>query len=124
MSYDIAENLRDTLSSTESRTARLEDSIENDAALSQDDLNALSADLYAAWDALLNQLWEVLQQILDEDTMETLTLEERAWIAEKEQAVKDAAASYDDGSVTALVCNMKAADMTRERVYELMEYLE
>ena len=124
MSYDIAENLRDTLSSTESRTARLEDSIENDAALSQDDLNALSADLYAAWDALLNQLWEVLQQILDEDTMETLTLEERAWIAEKEQAVKDAAASYDGGSVTALVCNMKAADMTRERVYELMEYLE
>ena len=78
MSYDIAENLRDTLSSTESRTARLEDSIENDAALSQDDLNALSADLYAAWDALLNQLWEVLQQILDEDTMEILTLEERA----------------------------------------------
>ena len=75
MSYDIAENLRDTLSSTESRTARLEDSIENDAALSQDDLNALSADLYAAWDALLNQLWEVLQQILDEDTMEILTLE-------------------------------------------------
>ena len=35
--------------------------------------------------------------------METLTLEERAWIAEKEQAVKDAAASYDGGSVTALV---------------------
>ena len=56
--------------------------------------------------------------------MEILTLEERAWIAEKEQAVKDAAASYDGGSVTALVCNMKAADMTRERVYELMEYLE
>ena len=124
MSYDIVENLRDTLSSTESRTARLEDSIENDAALSQDDLNALSADLYAAWDALLNQHWEVLQQILDEDTMELLTLEEPAWTAEKEQAVKDAAASYDGGSVTALVCNLKAADMTRERVYELMEYLE
>ena len=124
MSYDIAENLRDTLSSTESRTARLEDSIENDAALSQDDLNALSADLYAAWDALLNQLWEVLQQILDEDTMETLTFEERAWIAEKEQATEAAAAPYGSGSVTALVCNLKAADMTRERVYELMEYLE
>ena len=105
------------------RTARLEDSIENDAALSQDDLNALSADLYAAWDALLNQLWEVLQQTLDEDTMETLTLEERAWIAEKEQAT-EAAAPYGSGSVTALVCNLKAADMTRERVYELMEYLE
>ena len=124
MSYDIADNLRNTLSSTESRIDRLEDCIENTAALQQDELNDLSADLYAAWYALLNQLVEVLQQLVDEDTMEALTLEERAWIAEKEQAVKDAAASYDGGSVTALGCNMKAADMTRERVYELMEYLE
>ena len=123
MSYDIAENLRDTLSSTERPDRQAGRFHRKRCGALTGRSHALSADLYAAWDALLNQLWEVLQQILDEDTMETLTFEERAWIAEKEQAT-EAAAPYGSGSVTALVCNLKAADMTRERVYELMEYLE
>ena len=124
MSYDIVESLRDNLSYIESRTAELEDTIENDTSLSQAELNSKSNMIYKYWDVFLNSLWSALQQILDEETMEALTIEERAWIAEKEQAVEEAAALYGDGSITPLVCNRKAADMTRERVYELMEYLE
>ena len=55
--------------------------------------------------------------------MDALTVEEREWIALKEQAVADAGAAYEGGSMQTMIMNQKAAEMTKERVYELLELL-
>lgn len=73
---------------------------------------------------MLNDLWRVLKRTLDTEQMNALTDEQRAWIAEKEQSVADAGAEYEGGSMQPMVMNLRAAEMTKERVYELMEYLE
>ena len=56
--------------------------------------------------------------------MEKLTSEQRAWIREKEAAAKDAGAPYEGGSMQSMVISQKAAELTKERVYQLLEYLE
>ncbi len=76
------------------------------------------------WDAALNQTWNVLKQILDEEAMSALTAEELEWIALKEQAVAEAGAEYEGGSIRPMIMDLKAAEMTEERVYELMNLLE
>lgn len=120
---DIVANVKETLQWTEEYTATLEQSIENDP-LSQMELNEKSQYMYDEWDYVLNQLWKVLKRTLDADRMSALTDEQRAWIAEKEQAVDDAGAECEGGSMQPMVMNLRAAEMTKERVYELMEYLE
>ena len=56
--------------------------------------------------------------------MQKLTEEERAWIKWKEQAVKDAGSEMEGGSMQPLLENDKAAEVTRERVYELAGWLK
>lgn len=121
-SYDIIEELMSDISRTETRAAELEASMENDP-LTQTEYNETSAQLYDLWDSALNRTWGVLQNVLDEEAMEKLTEEERAWISEKEQAAAEAGAAYEGGSMQPMAENMKAAEMTRERVYELLEFL-
>ena len=121
-SYDIIEELMSDISRTETRAAELEASMENDP-LTQTEYNETSAQLYDLWDSALNRTWGVLQNVLDEEAMEKLTEEERAWISEKEQAAAEAGAAYEGGSMQPMTENMKAAEMTRERVYELLEFL-
>ena len=91
--------------------------------LTQTEYNETSAQLYDLCDSALNRTWGVLQNVLDEEAMEKLTEEERAWISEKEQAAAEAGAAYEGGSMQPMAENMKAAEMTRERVYELLEFL-
>lgn len=61
---------------------------------------------------------------LDADAMEALTKEERAWVQEKEKQVKDAGSEWEGGSGQPLAENTEAANLTRERVYVLAEYLK
>ena len=71
----------------------------------------------------MNALWRDLNRLLDTETMDALTAEEVQWIAGKEQAVKQAGAEYEGGSIQSMVKNQKAAELTEARVYELMELL-
>lgn len=121
-SYNIVENIKESVASAEEWAASLEDSLKNDS-LSQFELNDTSEQLYTIWDSTLNQLWNVLKQTLDPEAMEVLTVEERAWIGQKEQAVKEAGAEWEGGSMQPLAENLKAAEMTKARIYELLEML-
>lgn len=56
--------------------------------------------------------------------MTQLEAEQQNWLAQKETAVQAAGAEVEGGSMYALVENLKAAEITQERVYELMEYLQ
>lgn len=120
---DIVANIKETLQMTETYTDSLGQSIEHDL-LSQAELNEQSQWMYDEWDYVLNELWRVLKRILDTEQMDALTDEQRAWIAEKEQTVAVAGAECEGGSIQPMVMNLRAAEMTKERVYELMEYLE
>lgn len=121
-SYNIIENLRAGIAFIEEWTAELENSIENDA-LTQAEYNEKSQELYEMWDGALNSVWGVLKQTQDAEAMSDLTVEEREWIALKEQIVSDAGAEYEGGTIQPMIMNLKAAEMTKARVYELMERL-
>lgn len=120
-SFDIVENIRTQVSITEWADGNFVSKLQE--ADTQTDINILTSNHYLLWDELLNELWAVLNQVLDEESMQLLTSEELAWIAQKEQAVADAGAGYEGGTLYASIASEVAADMTKNRVYELMEYL-
>ena len=64
------------------------------------------------------------KQRLSEDEFKVLLEEQREWIIDKEAAVKETGKEVEGGSLYALVVNMKAAEITEERVYELYEILK
>ena len=92
--------------------------------LAQQEMNRLSGELYRLWDDELNSLWSRLKDKLDSEQMEQLTEDERAWIKWKDQAVKEAGSEAEGGSLQQLLENDKAAEVTRERVYELETWLK
>lgn len=123
-----ADVLQDTgldkeLAATEEKAAELEDRI-NQESLDQNTLNQLTGELYTLWDNQLNSIWKVLKNTLDEDTMAEVTREEREWIKQKEQEIKDAGAEWEGGSGQPMVENSTGAELTRTRVYELLQYLK
>ncbi len=111
-----------TIEMAEEAVAELEKKLQN--AQTQLDMTEISNEMYLVWDDTLNIIWRILQSELDEDAMDALTIEERAWIAEKETAVKEAAEGCEGGSIQPMIEAQKAAEMTKERVYELLEYLK
>lgn len=98
----------------------IQTSLRNDP-LTQMDMNEKSAELYRIWDDLLNALWTELKEDLTEDEFQKLLEEQRTWIKEKEQEVKEAGEAFAGGSMRPLVENSKAAELTELRVYELYE---
>lgn len=119
-SYSIVDSLKESVAATEESSVVLENSIKNDG-LSQAELNEKSKELYDLWDSVLNHIWSVLKETKDEETMSSITEEELAWINKKEEAVDKAGAELEGGSSQSMMMQMKAAEMTKERVYELLE---
>ncbi len=122
-SYDVSWRIDELIASTEEYALTLRASLEHDT-LTQADMNMKSMELYQTWDAALNTLWAELKDELSEDEFDELLDEQRTWISEKETAVKEAGKEVEGGSVYSLVVNMKAAEITEERVYELYEMLK
>lgn len=120
---DDIEAIDEELSKLENKALEMEELLES-GRLAQQEMNHLSYELYKLWDEELNNLWGRLKSKLDEDKMEQLTKEERQWIKKKEQAVKEAGKEAEGGSLQPLLENTEAAQLTRERVYELANILK
>ena len=112
-----ARQIEREVSAAQAEADRLEEELQNAAA--QADMNEISGQIYAVWDNALNTIGEILKENKDEESMETLTEEERYWIRRKEETVQEAGAEVEGGSLYSLVVSSKAADLTRKRVYEL-----
>lgn len=108
----------------EKEDAVLKDLLLNDKTASQADMNSNAQKRYEIWDDLLNREWALLKEHLDEEPMRELTTAQLAWIQEKEAAANEAAAEVEGGSLTPVYYYGKSAEMTRERVYFLAEYLK
>lgn len=115
--------IKKELKGVEEKAAQIEQKIETEAT-TQLEYNELSGQLYEVWDAELNVIWKKLQNHLDKDNMEYLTKEERDWIKEKEKAVKKAGEACEGGSMQPMEENMKAAELTKQRTYELANWLK
>lgn len=118
----VSVNIDEELADIEAQAAVLEEALYSNE-LPQIELNRTSAELYKLWDDELNAIWARLKDKLDEETMETIRAEQREWIAYKESEVEAEGAEYGMGTMRALVENDKAAELTKERVYELAELL-
>lgn len=92
-------------------------------AMTQLEMNTLASELYQLWDTELNTIWSQLKEKLDSSAMDTLTTEEREWIAKKEDAIKKAGAEYEGGTMQPMQQCLKGAELTKDRVYELADYL-
>ena len=120
-SLNILDKVRFSVQTAEEAAAEVDTWLEE--AYTQADMNYAAQQKYQVWDEALNQLWRDLKEILSEEEMRQLTNEELQWIKEKEQAALDAAAEYEGGSMYPMVYSATLASLTRERVYELLEWL-
>ncbi len=102
----------------------LENRLDADETISQSEKDEISAELYKLWDDKLNELWGRLKKILDKDAMSALTKEEIKWIDDKKAELEKLAKEYEGDSVCDMVCNLRGAEVTKERVYELAEYFK
>ena len=118
----LAERIAMEISFAEESGAELEAQIQE--AATQADMNEIGAELFRTWDDTLNIVWKLLESELDAETMEVLRAEEREWIAIKDEAVKAAGQEFEGGSLQPMAEAMKAAELTKERVYELAEYAQ
>ncbi|MBD5457896.1 MAG: DUF1311 domain-containing protein [Lachnospiraceae bacterium] len=118
----LSEQIAMEISFAEERGALIEATLQN--ASSQGDMNVLAAELFLTWDDTLNIVWKLLESELDAATMETLRTEERDWITDKDAQVKAAGQEFEGGSFQPMAESMKAAELTKERVYELAEYAQ
>lgn len=121
--HDIVADLKEQIQLSEDYLNSLEQELQNDAA-SQEELAQKAQDFYNEWDYLLNRQWRVLGRMLDENSMSALKAEQREWIAKKEQKMGEEKARSNDFAKQDVASNVCGAKMTKERFYELMEYLE
>ena len=120
-SLNILDKVRFSVQHAEEVAAEVDTWLEE--AYTQADMNYAAQQKYLVWDEALNQLWQDLKELLSEEEMKQLTNEELAWIQEKEQAALDAAEEYEGGSMYPAVYYGTLADLTKQRAYELLEYL-
>ena len=122
-SYDRLESIRDSLEWMEDSTAETEAEITG-GTLTREEQEAWAASLVEIWGGALDDLWDCLEQRLAPVELEALTVEELEWISWKEEQVAQAGAGPHEGYTQAAAEDMAAAELTRDRIYELLDYLD
>jgi uncharacterized protein YecT (DUF1311 family) len=123
-SYNMAEDILDNLDFYEALDLDYLKCLQTDGTLTQADMNDIAYRRYYMWDGYLNDIWRVLLEIKPDEEMAAIKAEQIAWIKEKEAAAKEAGSEANGGSLQPLLEYGKAAEMTKERVYELVELLK
>lgn len=122
-SYDRLESIRESLEGwVEPYAAELETEITS-GEFDQWVCEEKAARMYEIWDGQLNDLWDCLEQRLDPAELEPLAAEQEAWAARKEEQVTQAGADPHEGYTQAAAEDMAAAELNRDRVYELLDWL-
>ncbi len=120
LSGSLSERIAAEIHDAEERDEELEAKARE--AVTQTDMNLAEAEILKNWDDTLNTVWGMLMSELDAKTAEALKKEELAWIAAKDAEVAEAGKECEGGSIQPLIEASMAAELTRERVYELAKY--
>ena len=115
-------DLLSELENAEQQAAELEDKLYNESA-TQLDMNEASQELYELWDNELNLIWGKLVEASSDEEMLLLVSEEREWIKYKSAESEAAGSEFEGGSMQPMVRAVKEAELTRDRVYVLADYL-
>lgn len=118
---DKLQKARDSIQTAEEVAASIHARIPEDAT--QAEMNIAAQQCCSLWEDALATVWSVLEVTLSDDVRQRLTQQQRSWEAELHQAVTEAAAELEGGSLAPLVQADLTANMTRERVYLLLDYL-
>lgn len=118
----LLEDVQIIIANAEAEALTHETNLSN--AVTQADMNVHSHELYMTWDDAINEIWALFDETLDRDLFYDIQAEQIAWITEKETELQKIREEYQGGSITALACNTRAAEMTKERIYELLAYIE
>ena len=119
---EVRSRVEEELKQVEEQEAILEENLQN--VTSQMEMNQIAAEQYQLWDDELNAIWKTLKEVLDPEKMEKLTAEQREWITYKENEIKAAGAEFEGGTMRSAIESSEGMDLTKKRVYELVEYLE
>lgn len=122
----LSERIAMEISYAEEREEEVEKKIEKmqEEAVTQTEMNETAKEMYQLWDDTLNAVWRLLEANLNEADIEVLRKEEREWIASKDAEVQAVGLENGGGSLQPLLEAMKAAELTKTKVYELAEYVE
>ncbi len=115
----VAEDIID-----EALTKTLELKNQRTKASTQQEVNMLTYEIYQEWDIALNHVWSIVGDTLDEKTYAKLFKEEEKWIAKKRAMKKRLYAEFDEVYMADYVVYSESAEMTKDRAYELLEYLK
>ncbi|MDE5802242.1 MAG: DUF1311 domain-containing protein [Lachnospiraceae bacterium] len=119
----VADNLRDMIASVEEGTAPIEEALADSSMVLEERCEKADA-LCKWWDTALDYVWEALQKTQDAETLRTLTENEREWIVVREQLAVEAGTAYEDEEQQSMAMNLATAELTKERVYELLKHFE
>ena len=90
----------------------------------QQPMNIASYECLVEWDELLNEVYSHLKITLDAETFEAIKQDEIEWIKRKESAVEQAGKDWEGGSGQPFAENTTALDMTKDRVYYLVNFVK
>lgn len=122
-SYDRLESIRDSLEWMEDSAASIKTELTG-GTLTQAEQEEWADSLAELWGGALDDLWGCLEQRLDPAELEPLAAKQAAWISWKDEQVTQAGAGPHEGCTQAAVEDMAAAELTRDRVYELLDWLD
>ncbi len=120
-SYNMIDNFISNLSFYEEQEQSYFDELEK--LMTQMDMTINALNRFQLWDRALNEEWTILMDVLSADEKEKLKAEEREWIIYKDNAVKEAGAEAEGGSLQPMLEYDMGAEITKARVYELKEIL-
>ena len=123
-SYDIVDQLHEQIDHTKGRSDVLKTAIGEKEVLSPSEYDEQTSELYELWDVTLNEVWGVLKRLLDDETMNALTEEEREWIIWKEAEIRKTEEEHGNDTMQSAIVNLRAAELTEKRVDDLLIILE
>lgn len=116
-----AESIQEEITKIEKEADNYKFTLENTEL--QQYKNIISYELYLLWDNELNSLWKRLFKEVNTTEKKKLLIQQKEWINRKKENIKIAGQPYEGGSIQSLVCNIRAMEMTKARVYILAKYL-
>ena len=119
----VYDKIMEDLEKVKEETDEHEESLKS-GLLSQIEMNQTSQTIFTCWDNELNSIWNDIKLYLPEEEYNQVLSEQREWIQKKDAKAEADAADCEGGSLYPSIYYGSEAESTRERCYELAEYLK
>ncbi len=112
------------LATVRTQSDAINTSLEEDATLTQADMNIKVMELSDLWNGAMDYMIDALEKHLSEDDFAKLQNDQIEWAANKDKSAAAAGAGFEGGSFYSYIVGSEDARLTEERVLELYEMLK